>query len=218
MRRHILSTDAFICLCLSMLIACGTGMIAGRIAEIVYEKTLEEHQPVDGEIGGRADETVFRAQSVEDLLSHDTFTIVSHGIRYRNEGTGFHNNTYLYNVELPSGERIAARVNDDSIQSTGTSIFNGDNILPLGHIIWEDLTQDQAFLHQIESIKPLTRKDFYVDMVGNTAVMDAELALETPKIVTQVLTVFIFYPIFHTIGSKLGIFPTYFVFTKKKKD
>lgn len=181
MRIRVLSIDAFICLCLSMLIACGTGMIAGRAAEIIYEKSLEKHQPVDGEIGGRADETVFRAQSIEDLLSHDTFTIVSHGIRYRNEGAGFHSGAYLYNIELPSGERIAARVNDDSIQLTGNSLYSGDNILPLGHVIWEDLTQDQSFLHQIESINPLTRTDFYVDMVGNTAVMDAELALETPK-------------------------------------
>lgn len=217
MRRRVLPIDAFICLALSLLISLGTGYIAGRIAEIAYEKELQEHQAVDGEIGGRADETAFRAQSIDDLLSHDTFTIISHGIHYRNEGAGFYDNYYLYNVELPNGERVAARVNDDSVQSTGGSMFSGDSILPLGQVVWEDLSKNEIFLNQIETAEPLTRTDFYVDMVGDTGVLAADLALETPKIVTQVLTVFIFYPIFHMIGSKLGIFPPYFAPKKKKQ-
>lgn len=218
MRRRILPIDAFICLALSLVVSLGTGYVASRIAEIAYEKELDEHQAVDGEIGGRADETVFRAQSIDDLLNHDTFTIVSHGIHYRNEGAGFYDNFYLYNVELPSGEQVAARVNDDSVQSTSDSIYSGDSILPVGRVVWEDLTKNESFLNQIESVEPLTRKDFYVDMVGNTSVLAADLALETPKIVTQVLTVFIFYPIFHTIGSKLGIFPPYFAPKKRKRE
>ncbi len=213
-RRRVLPLDAFICLLLSLIISLGTGNIANRVAVKLYEKELLEHQAVDGEIGGRADETVFRAQSVEDLLSHDTFTIVSHGIQYRNEAAGFHGNFYYYGVELPSGERIAARVNDDSVQSTGDSIFSGDTILPLGRVVWEDLTEDETFLSQIEHDVPLTRKDFYVDMVGNTAVLAEDLAIETPKLITQVLTVFVCYPVFHMLGSRLGIFPPYF---KKKK-
>lgn len=216
MRRRILPIDAVICIALSMLIALGTGYVASRIAEAAYKKELEEHQAVDGEIGGRAGESAFRAQSIDDLLSHDTFTIVSHGIHYRNEGAGFYDNYYLYNVELPNGERVAARVNDESVQSTGDSMFSGDSILPLGQVVWEDLTKNEIFLNQIETAEPLTRTDFYVDMVGNTGVLAADLALETPKIVTQVLTVFIFFPIFHTIGSKLGIFPPYFAPRKKR--
>ncbi len=216
MRRRILPIDAVICIALSLLIAQGTGYVASRIAETAYEKELEEHQAVDGEIGGRADETIFRAQSIDDLLSHDTFTIVSHGIHYRNEGAGFYNNYYLYNVELPNGERVAARVNDESVLSMGDSMFSGDSILPLGQVVWEDLTKNETFLNQIETVNPLTRKDFYVDMVGDTGVLAADLALETPKLVTQVLTVFIFFPIFHVIGSKLGIFPPYFAPKKKR--
>lgn len=218
MRRRILPIDAYICLALSVLIALGTGYIAGRVAEVLYAQEVEKHQAVDGEIGGRADETVFRAQSVDDLLNHDTFTIVSPGIHYKNEGAGYYGNYYLYSVELPNGERVAARINTESVQSTGDSIYSGDSILPLGQLVWEDLTKSEAFLNQIEFSKPLTRKDFYVDMVGNTGVLAADLALETPKIVTQVLTVFIFYPIFHTIGSKLGIFAPYFALKKKKEN
>lgn len=216
MRRRILPIDAYICLVLSFLVSFGTGCIAGRVAEMVYVQKAENHHAAAGEIGGPADETVFRAQSVDDLLSHDTFTIVSHGVHYRNEGAGFYRSYYLYSVELPNGERVAARVNDESVQSTGDSYYSGDSILPLGQVVWEDLTQDEMFLNQIESHDPLTRRDFYVDMVGNTEILAADLALETPKIVTQVLTVFICFPIFHAIGSKLGIFPPYFSPKKKK--
>lgn len=217
MRRRFLPIDAYICLALSVLVSLGTGYIAGRVAESVYAQEVEKHQAVAGEIGGPADETVFRAQSVDDLLSHDTFTIVSPGIHYRNEGAGFYRSYYLYSVELPNGERVAARVNGESVRSTGDSYYSGDSILPLGQVVWEDLTQDEMFLNQIESHDPLTRRDFYVDMVGNTGVLAADLALETPKTMTEVLTVFICYPIFHTIGSRLGIFPPYFAFKKKKE-
>ena len=217
MRRRFLPIDAYICLALAFLVSLGTGYAAGHLAETAYERELEEHQPVDGTVGGRADETVFRAQSVDDLLNHDTFTIVSPGIHYKNEGAGFHDGFSFYSVELPNGERIAARINGESVQSTGDSIYSGDSILPIGCVVWDDLTQDEMFLNQIEYRDPLTRRAFFVDMVGNTAVLAEDLALETPKLMTQVLTVFIFYPIFHMIGSKLEIFPPYFVFRNKKQ-
>lgn len=217
MRRHRLPIDAFLCLMISAIIAMGTGNIAGRLAEKNYEKEVEEHRPVEGNIGAPADETVFRAESIDDLLSHDTFTIVSPGIKYRNEGAGFYGGFYFYNVELPSGERVAARINTESVQTEDASTFSGDSILPLGCIVWEDLTQSEGFLDQIEYQDPLTRKDFFVDMVGDTAVMDEEQALETPKVVVQVLTVVICYPILHALGSMIGIFPSYFSFRKKER-
>lgn len=210
--------DVYICLLLSVLVALGTGKAAEYMAENAYIKELETHKAADGEIGGRADETVFQAQNVEDLLSHDTFTIVSPGIRYRNEGAGYYNGNYLYSVELPSGERIAACINTESVRQTGDDMYTGDSILPLGQVVWEDLSKDEGFLNQIEYHDALSRTDFYVDMVGDTAVMNEEQALETPKMIVQVLTVLVCYPIFHTIGSAFGIFPRYFPLGKKKKS
>lgn len=209
MYRKRLPADVFICLLLSLVAALGTGKLAGYIAENTYTNELESHKAADGEIGGRAGETVFQAESVEDLLSHDTFTIVSPGIQYRNEGAGYHNGHYLYSVKLPSGERIAAWINSESVQQTGDTLYTGNSILPLGRVVYEDLSQDEGFLGQIEYHDPLSRTDFYVDMAGDTAVLDKELALETPVRVTQVLTVLICYPIFHMLGSVCGIFPPY---------
>ena len=217
MRRRYLSFDVWLCLALSALIALGTGKLAEVAAKAAYEKTVEAHAPVDGEIGGRAGEEVFRAQSVEDLLSHDTFSVVSPGIQYRNRGAGYYEGYYFQALTLPSGELVAAWINEESVQMLdGDDYFTTDKLLPLGRVVWEDLTTNQTFLDQIQYNEPLSRTDFYVDMVGNTAVLAEDLAIDTPKTVTQVLTVCVFFPIFHALGSKLGLWMPYFSSRKKK--
>lgn len=218
MRRRYLSFDAWVCLALSFVVALGVGFVAEKLAVKSYAGQVEAHKPVDGQIGGKAGEEVFRAQSVEDLLSHDTFTVVSPGIEYRNRGAGYYGGRYFQALTLPSGELVAAWINGESVQSMGEDIFSGDNILPLGRVVMEDLTSNQTFLEQIEFKEPLSRTDFYVDMVGDTAVMDEEQATQTPKVVAQVLTVFILFPVFHMLGSKLGLWSAYFVFKKRRSE
>lgn len=216
MRRRVLSFDAWVCLALAVLIAMGTGALAEKLATQHYAAVEEAHKPVDGQIGGKAGEEVFRAQSVEDLLNHDAFTVVSPGIEYRNRGAGYYGGRYFQALTLPSGELVAAWINGESVQSMGEDIFSGDNILPLGRVVWEDLTSSPTFLEQIEFKEPLSRTDFYVDMVGDTAVLAEDQAIGGPKVLVQVLTVVILFPLFHMLGSKLGIWSAYFVFRKKK--
>ena len=55
-------------------------------------------------------------------------------------------------------------------------------------------------------------------MVGNTAVISEEQAFETPKLMVQLLTVVITFPLFHMLGSKLGLFEAYFSVKKKKPE
>lgn len=216
MRRRVLSFDAWLCLALAVLVAMGTGAAAQKLAQKHYAAQVETHKPVDGQIGGRAEEGAFRAQSIDDLLSHDTFTVVSPGIQYRNRGAGYYGGRYFQALTLPSGELVAAWINGESVQSTGEDIFSGDNILPLGQVVWEDLTGNHTFLDQIQFKEPLSRTDFYVDMVGDTAVLAEEQAVEGPTILVQVLTVAVLFPLLHMLGSKLGIWEAYFVFRKKK--
>lgn len=216
MRYHILRFDVWLCLLISFLIALGVGQVANQILSQVYEGYLADHQGVADEIGGPAGAEIFRAESVDDLLSHDTFTIVSHGIQYRNRGAGYYQNFYLYAVELPSGEIVAARVNDDSVTNESGSIFSGESILPVGHIVMSDLTSEPNFLQQIEHSRPLTRTDFYIDMVGETGVLARENFVDAPSLLIELLVVFILFPIFHAIGSKLGLFP-YFFTPKQQK-
>lgn len=218
MRRRYLSFDAWVCLALAFVVALGVGFVTEKLAVGSYARQVEVHKPVDGQIGGKAGEEAFRAQSVEDLLEHDTFTVVSPGIQYRNRGAGYYGGKYFQALTLPSGELVAAWINGESVQSTGEDIFSGDNILPLGQVVMEDLTSSQTFLDQIEYNEPLSRTDLYVDMVGDTAVMDEEQATQTPKVVAQVVTVFALFPVFHMLGSKLGLWSAYFTFKKKRSE
>lgn len=217
MRVTNLRFDIWLCLLLSVLIS----FIPVKIAEIFlpksYENYVEEHTVEEGEIGGVADESFYRVESVEDLLNHDVFTIVSKGIEYRNRGAGYHNGYYMYAVTLPSGEKVAARINQDSVQRTGETIYDGDSILPVGKLVYEDLTEDKYFMDQIEYKEPLSRTDFYIDMLGNGGIASKEDYEETPKMLIQIASVIVAFPISHMIGSKLGIFP-YFYAPKQKKS
>lgn len=218
MRRRILPFDIWLCLLLAFLVSLATGAAAEKLAHAAYEKELKAHEPVAGAIGGPAGGEVFRAQNVDDLLSHDTFTVVSPGIEYRNRGSGYYGGKYFQALTLPSGELVAAWINGDSVQeSGGNDYFSSDKILPLGCVVYEDLTQNETFLEQIEFREPLSRTDFYIDMVGDTAVLAEEQAIETPKLMVQLLTVVVLVPLFHMLGAKLGLFHPYFARKKKSE-
>ncbi len=218
MRYHYLRFDIWICLLLSFLLSLGTEKISTTILQDKYKEHKQEHKVDVGQVGGIADENVFRAQSVEDLLNHDLFTVVSPGIEYRNKGAGYYKGFYMHALTLPSGEIVAARINSESVVSDSDSIYSGNSTLPVGKIIKEDLTKEKYFIEQIEYKEPLTRTDFYIDMVGDAAIKSEESFIEGPTIVLQFLTIIITFPIFHTIGSKLGIFPCFYQRKSKKQS
>lgn len=217
MRYHQLRFDIWLCLALSVIISFIPVKIAEAVLPQQYETYVEEHTVEDGDIGGVAGEEIYRAQNVEDLLSHDTFTIISKGIQYRNRGAGYYEGQYMYAVTLPSRERIVARINIESVKNEGDSIYSGEAVLPVGKIVYADLSKDKYFLEQIEYSEKLSRTDFYIDMLGNGGKMSKEDYMETPTTIIQVISVIVMFPIFHSIGAKLGIFP-YFWAPKKKEE
>lgn len=87
-----------------------------------------------------------------------------------------------------------------------------------GKIVYEDLTQDTYFINQIEFKEELTRKDFYIDMVGNGGKLSEEDYKEAPTLILQLITIIVSFPIFHMIGAKIGIFPYFFPPKEKKKS
>lgn len=218
MRGRYLSFDAWLCLALAVLLALGTGKLASLISQNAYQEVKEEHLAEENEVGGKASEEIFRAQSVEDLLSHETFTVISPGIEYRNRGGGYLGGKYLQALTLPSGELVAAHINADAIQELGDDFMTSDKILPVGRLVWQDLTKDTSFIGQIEHAEPLSRTDFYIDMAGGTVTVAKGDVRETVKTVTQVITVIVAFPLLHMAGSKLGIFPQWFSFRKKKEE
>lgn len=218
MRYHYLRFDIWLCLLIGFLISFIPVKIAENVLPKKYESYVEEHTVADGEIGGIASESVYKAQNVEDLLSYDTFTVVSPGIEYCNRGAGYHGSYYMYALTLPSGERVAAIINSDSVQRTGETIYDGDTILPVGHIVYEDLTKDTSFITQIEHSEKLSRTDFYVDMLGKGGKVSQEDYTEAPVMMIQIITIIVAFAIFHSIGAKLGIFPYFFPPKQKKKS
>ena len=210
--RRSLPYDAAICLCLAALIAWGVGILTGKVAESSWERQKEELAPQSGEVGGIAGKEVFRVETVEDMLSHDTFTIECPYHNFYNDGTGYYKNLGLAVLTLPSGERVAAQFNQESMQYIGQDPLygGGDMILPVGRVVYEDLTSNELFLNQIEHGGALSRRDFYVDMAGTAVLTRKTDTMDTAKTLAQIITVMILYPIFHTLGSKLGLWNPYF--------
>ncbi len=103
----------------------------------------------------------------------------------------------------------------ENVQTDG-DYYTGEATLPVGQIIREDLTAEQEFISQIEYNEPLSRKDFYVDMMGNGQKASQEDYALPAIMFVRVITVLIFFPLFHALGAKFGIFPPFWVSKKKK--
>jgi len=217
MRYHILRFDIWCCLALSVLVGTLAGKVVDKVAPSAYGAYEEEHQVVDGEIGGKAGEEVFRAQNIEDLLNHDTFTVVSQGITYRNRGGGYYGGVYMNALTLPSGELVAAKINMDAVEVDG-DYYAGESTMPVGRIVWEDFSGEEAFLSQIEYSEPLSRRDFYIDMLGSGGRVSENDFNDTWKTLAQLLSVVVCFPAFHALGSAIGIFPYFFAPKNKKKS
>lgn len=215
MRYHMMRFDIWVCLLIGFVVSFGVEALATKVLTEKYEEHKAEHVMEAGVVGGEATEGTFRAESIEEVLSHDTFTVVSEGIKYQNEGGGFYEGMYLSSLELPSGERVAARINGDAVQREGNSIYSGEAVLPVGRVVKEDLTSSETFLSQIEYRDELSRKDFYIDMVGDAAIQSEESFIEGPVVLIQLATVAVVFAITHYAGSKLGLFPAFY--TRKRK-
>ena len=190
--------------------------ISQLAVDSTYDSYVEEHTVAAGDVGGVAGDDVFRAQSIDDLLSHDTFTVVSPGIEYRNRGAGYYGNWYMQALTLPSGELVAAVYNLDSVQIEG-SYYTGEATLPVGRVVFEDLSENETFMHQIEYKEPLSRHDFYVDMMGSGGKLSQEDYGQPVVLTVQLVVTLLFFPIFHALGATFGIFP-YFFPPKKKQE
>lgn len=217
MRYHHLRFDIWLCLLLSVGVSLLPANLIRHFMSQKYGGYVEEHTVAEGEIGGKAGEDVFRAENIEDLEEQDTFTVISPGIEYRNHGAGYYGNQYLHALTLPSGERVAAAINMENVQIEG-DYYTGEATLPVGRVVWEDLASNESFISQIEYREPLSRTDFYVDMMGNGGKLSQDDYTEPAVMLVQILTVFIFFPLFHALGSKLGIFPVFFTRKKKKQS
>ena len=138
-------------------------------------------------------------------------------IEYRNRGSGYLDGRLYQAVTLASGERVAVILNSDSVQVEG-DYMTGIHTMPVGRVVYKDLAAETTFLGQIEYKEPLSRRDFYVDMLGEGGKMDQEMYTDSWTGGVQVLTILVCFPIFHSLGAKLGLFPFFFAPRKKKGE
>lgn len=217
MRYRRLRFDIWLCLLLAFGVSLGVVKLTETLLDGAYEQYVEEHTVVEGDVGGRAGADVFRVQSIEDILSHDVFTIVSHGIEYRNRGAGYYDGIYTYAVTLPSGEVVAARINMENVQQEG-DYYTSDHTLPVGRVVYADLTESKMFMDQISYGIPLSRTDFYVDMLGVGGKVTEEDYIKHYTGTAQVISIFLCFPFFHWLGARLGVFPCFFPPRRKKGE
>ncbi len=217
MRYRRLRFDIWLCLLLAFGVSLGVVKLTETLLDGAYEQYVEEHTVAEGDVGGRAGADVFRVQSIEDILSHDVFTIVSHGIEYRNRGAGYYDGIYTYAVTLPSGEVVAARINMENVQQEG-DYYTSDHTLPVGRVVYADLTESKMFMDQISYGIPLSRTDFYVDMLGVGGKMTEEDYIKHYTGTAQVISIFLCFPFFHWLGARLGVFPCFFPPRRKKGE
>ena len=83
--------------------------------------------------------------------------------------------------------------------------------------MWADLTKDNMFMDQISYGAPLSRTDFYVDMLGSGGKVSQEDYVSSYTNIVQFITIVVCIPFFHSIGARLGIFP-YFIVPKEERE
>lgn len=217
MRYRRMRIDVLICMGLAFLVSMGTGWLAEQVCAITYPSYVEAHTAAAGEVGGVAGDEVFRAQNVEDLLTHEEFTVLSHGIEYRNRSGGYYGGSYFNMLTLPSGELVAAHINNEGIQYDG-EFYTAEKTLPVGRVVWENLSGDPTFLDQIQHNEKLSRTDFYIDMMGNGGALNLESYSGGPKAAVQIITWIVCFPFLHALGARLGVFPYFFVPKKLREQ
>lgn len=216
MRIYKIRFDVLICIILSALVVLGTGKVLPVFYSALYDRYTRAHTVSDGDIGGEAGEDVYRVLSVEDILSHNTFTVqVEYGSLLTADSDYF-GDIYLMNLELPSGERVAASINNDAMQQNYEENYY---IMPVGKVVEADLSEDAEFISGIERSDALSRTDFYLDMSGNSGsgLVSAERYDEQYTIYIKAIVGVLCFIAFHVIGCKMGLFPR-LIPMKRKKD
>jgi len=216
MRIYKIRFDVLICIILSALVVLGISKALPIFYSMLYDRYAQTHMVSDGDVGGKAGEDVYRVQSVEEILSHDTFTVQAEYGSVMTADTGYFGGIYLLNLELPSGERVAACINDDAMQENYEEDYF---LMPVGKVVEADLSKDAEFISRIEHSEALSRTDFYLDMNGNgaTGLVSAESYDKQYTVYIQAIAAVLNFVIFHVLGCKLGLFPQLIPIKRKKE-
>ena len=196
-----------------------SALIAVLVAHMVPGMVNSYYDKVEGQhvndVGLKATDETVQANSIDDILNNDTFSIVvSDPDEYKFDGSAYWEDedpSEIYNVKLTSGERVAVRMQAEYLKKTGDGY-----LLNIGKIEKFDLTAEPEILDELQEEYALDRTDFYVDLRTNIEEGSKYSEATRQKMIdlvqpfTAIFVCAILWILLHVITVKIGIAPKLF--------
>ena len=196
-----------------------SALIAVLVAHMVPGMVNSYYDKVEGQhvndVGLKATDETVQANSIDDILNNDTFSIVvSDPDEYKFDGSAYWKDedpSEIYNVKLTSGERVAVRMQAEYLKKTGDGY-----LLNIGKIKKFDLTAEPEILDELQEEYALDRTDFYVDLRTNIEEGSKYSEATRQKMIdlvqpfTAIFVCAILWILLHVITVKIGIAPKLF--------
>lgn len=196
-----------------------SALIAVLVAHMVPGMVNSYYDKVEGQhvndVGLKATDETVKANSIDDILNNDTFSIVvSDPDEYKFDGSAYWEDedpSEIYNVKLTSGERVAVRMQAEYLKKTGDGY-----LLNIGKIKKFDLTAEPEILDELQEEYALDRTDFYIDLRTNIEEGSKYSEATRQKMIdlvqpfTAIFVCAILWILLHVITVKIGIAPKLF--------
>ena len=196
-----------------------SALIAVLVAHMVPGMVNSYYDKVEGQhvndVGLKATDETVKANSIDDILNNDTFSIVvSDPDEYKFDGSAYWEDedpSEIYNVKLTSGERVAVRMQAEYLKKTGDGY-----LLNIGKIKKFDLTAEPEILDELQEEYALDRTDFYVDLRTNIeegskySEATRQKMIDLVQSFTAIFVCAILWILLHVITVKIGIAPKLF--------
>ena len=196
-----------------------SALIAVLVAHMVPGMVNSYYDKVEGQhvndVGLKATDETVQANSIDDILNNDTFSIVvSDPDEYKFDGSAYWEDedpSEIYNVKLISGERVAVRMQAEYLKKTGDGY-----LLNIGKIKKFDLTSEPEILDELQEEYALDRTDFYIDLRTNIEEGSKYSEATRQKMIdlvqpfTAIFVCAILWILLHVITVKIGIAPKLF--------
>lgn len=196
-----------------------SALIAVLVAHMVPGMVNSYYDKVEGQhvndVGLKATDETVKANSIDDILNNDTFSIVvSDPDEYKFDGSAYWKDedpSEIYNVKLASGERVAVRMQAEYLKKTGDGY-----LLNIGKIEKFDLTAEPEILDELQEEYALDRTDFYIDLRTNIEEGSKYSEATRQKMIdlvqpfTAIFVCAILWILLHVITVKIGIAPKLF--------
>ena len=196
-----------------------SALIAVLVAHMVPGMVNSYYDKVEGQhvndVGLKATDETVQANSIDDILNNDTFSIVvSDPDEYKFDGSAYWEDedpSEIYNVKLTSGERVAVRMQAEYLKKTGDGY-----LLNIGKIKKFDLTAEPEILDELQEEYALDRTDFYIDLRTNIeegskySEATRQKMIDLVQSFTAIFVCAILWILLHVITVKIGIAPKLF--------